>query len=456
MVRGARSAVRDAVFARVLCETFIDSAFFVSRFVSIMLQSAVCGVNGAQQKHAEFDSFCAPILAQFQSDCRPFFENGRQRRLHNTEQFQALSFSVFRMHGVSATSTDFTFEFLAKRNILDILIELIPIFSAHSGDDEGMLVLLQCFLQIAETSLMDLDRAQSALFLAKCVNLMERINADADADRDDVLSPSKMDERRLGDAEEASVLALLEFMATRDLITSSLDDMRKRRHEKADLKCGASVFKSLYFVAASRRCASSKGANEAKFYEVLSICIRSFTATFATKLNCEQRNAILGDSLRVALAPNNRSCDGTDAAVESALDIIECFAEFDLANANGNAKGQRSHLSVYLEQSLGALFRMLVDVQTPKLQFPKLCSALLPVLIAVGRPKMIEFLQQFIPSICKHSQRQQQKVALKFEGLIAKVAGISKQKKLDYAVKAEFRTFFIALAHQIRHIVTVH
>ena len=46
--------------------------------VRVVGQRVAMRVAGAQHKLAEFDGFCAPILAQFQADCRPFFE-------HNTE-----------------------------------------------------------------------------------------------------------------------------------------------------------------------------------------------------------------------------------------------------------------------------------------------------------------------------------------------------------------------------------
>ena len=173
------------------------------------------------------------------------------------------------------------------------------------------------------------------------------------------------------------ILKLLECMSTKDLI-----DINLNSSNQTNLICGECIFKSFYYL--TPHITSSLLQYQSlcnRFYEVLSICIRGFTSTFASKLNNQQRNTILGNKLMDSLS--SEQCN----IIEYGLEIIECFAEHHLE------KNFKSPFLSYLEQSIHKLFMLLIDIKTPKLLYQKLSETLLPVLISIGKEKMMKYFE---------------------------------------------------------------
>ena len=427
----------------------------ISIFIRIILQSVIgSGQENVNLRLQQFNKIALPIYNQFIKNCQPF-ANQNQQFFSTSEQFDKLELSIFKINGISKCCTDFTFDFLLKKQIFNILIKIIPKFSTYIGDNNVVLIIFKIFANIAETSLIDLDKNQSKIFLKLCVNLIEQFE-NHNLQRIKQLKHEFIDNKTKEKYEEMQIeeitviLKLLEFMSTKDLI-----DINLNTSNETNLICGQCIFKSFYYLTPNITNELLKYQSLCqRFYEVLSICIRGFTSTFATKLNNQQRNQILGNKILESLS------SGQYEIIEYGLEIIQCFAEYHLEfNIN-------SPFLIYLQQSIHKLFMLLIDIKTPKLIYPKLAETLLPVLISIGKEKIFEYLSNFINNVCKNGQEQQQKLANKFTILINKIEEITNNKNnnlnnnrpfpLDMKTKAEFREYFIKLSHSIRSVVTIH
>jgi len=230
-------------------------------------------------------------------------------------------------------------------------------------------------------------------------------------------------------------------MSTKDLIDLNLSQSES---ENTTLICGQCIFKSFYYLTPQVTTSLLQFQHlRDRFYEVLSICIRGFISTFATKLNNEQRNTILGDKILTSLSSEQYEI------IEFGLNIIECFAEYHINESNF-----QSPFLPYLQKSLHQLFMLLIDIKTPKGLHPKLCETLCPVLIALGNENVFQYFESFINNICKNGQEQQQKLANKFTALLSKINEC--KIPLDMHTISQFREYFISLVHAIRSIVSVH